>query len=84
MACSSSLLSVDLSAGMAATSSKTREALAQYMTRPPVSLKKMLVEEYPGSILYRSEHGPYFRTNPRAGLLHRLIIFVRSRRSMAA
>jgi hypothetical protein len=57
--------SVDLTVKIPATSSKAREALAQYITRPPVSLKKMLVEEHAGSVLYRSEYNPYFRTDSR-------------------
>jgi hypothetical protein len=57
--------SVDLSVKIPATSSKAREALAQYISRPPVSLKKMLVEEHAGSVLYQSEYNPYFRTNSR-------------------
>jgi hypothetical protein len=46
--------SVDLTVKIPATSSKAREALAQYIARPPVSLKKMLVEEHAGSVLYQS------------------------------
>ena len=34
-----------LSVKRAATSSRAREALTQYIARPPVSLKKMLVEK---------------------------------------
>ncbi|MBE3038044.1 MAG: transposase zinc-binding domain-containing protein, partial [Chloroflexi bacterium] len=45
--------SVDLSVKIPASSSKAREALAQYIARPPVSLQKMLVEEHDGSVLYR-------------------------------
>ena len=57
--------SVDLSVKIPATSSKAREALAQYLARPPVSLKKVLVEEHAGSVLYRSESNPYFHTDSR-------------------
>ena len=57
--------SVDLSVTIPATFSRAREALAQYIARPPVSLKKMLVEEHAASVLYRSEYNPYFRTNSR-------------------
>ncbi len=56
---------VDLSVKIPATSSKAREAFAQYTARPPVSLKKMLVEEHAGSVMYRSEYNPYFRTNSK-------------------
>ena len=57
--------SVDLSVKIASTSSKTREALAQYIARPPVSMKKMLVEEHARSVLYQSDYNAYFRTNSR-------------------
>jgi hypothetical protein len=50
---------------LAAASSRARETFAQYMTRPPVSLKKMLVEEHAGSALHRSEYNPYSRTDSR-------------------
>jgi hypothetical protein len=62
-------------AGGPAASSRTREALAQYIARPPISLSKMLVEEpsagsspqgcgrHEASVLYRSEYNPYFKTN---------------------
>ena len=46
-----------------AASSRTREALAQYIARPPISLSKMLVDEQEASVLYRSEYNPYFKTN---------------------
>jgi hypothetical protein len=56
---------VDLSVKIPASSSKAREALAQYIVRPPVSLRKMLVEEHAGSVLYRSESNPYFHTDSK-------------------
>jgi hypothetical protein len=70
-------LSVDLSAKIPATSSKAREALAQYIprptagrtpargARPPVSLKKMLVEDHSGNVLCRSEYNPFFGTDSK-------------------
>jgi hypothetical protein len=57
--------SLDMSVKIPATSARTRDALAQYIARPPVSLSKMLVEEHEGSVLYRSEYNPYFKTNAR-------------------
>ncbi len=57
--------SLDMSVKIPAASSRTREALAQYIARPPVSLSKMLVEEHEASVLYRSEYNPYFKTNAR-------------------
>jgi len=50
-------------AGGPAASSRTREALAQYIARPPICLSKMLVEEHEASVLYRSEYNPSFTTN---------------------
>jgi hypothetical protein len=57
--------SVDLSIRMPATSPRARVSLAQYIARPPISLKKLLVEEHEGSVLYRSEYNPYFKTNTK-------------------
>ena len=57
--------SVDLSVKIPATSSSARLSLAQYIARPPLSLKKMLVEEHASSVLYRSEYNPYFKTNQK-------------------
>jgi hypothetical protein len=57
--------SLDMSVKIPAGSSRTREALAQYIARPPVSLSKMLVEEHEACVLYRSEYNPYFKTNAR-------------------
>ena len=54
---------VDLSVKIPASSSMAREALAQYISRSPVSLQKMLVEEHAGSVLYRSEDNPYLHTD---------------------
>jgi hypothetical protein len=59
--------SVDLTVKIPASSSKAREALAQYIARPPVSLKKMLVEEHAGSVLYRSEYKEYPTHYPHPG-----------------
>ncbi|MGA2641583.1 MAG: hypothetical protein ABSG21_11860 [Spirochaetia bacterium] len=46
--------SLDMSVKIPAGCSRTREALAHYIARPPVSLSKMLVEEHEASVLYRS------------------------------
>jgi hypothetical protein len=58
--------SVDGSVGIPAGSPKAREALSQYIARPPVSLKKLLVEEGgTDSVLYYTAYNPYFRTNSK-------------------
>jgi hypothetical protein len=56
---------VDFSVKIPATSSKAREALAQYIARAPLSLKKMLVEEHAGSVLSQSEYKEYPTHYPR-------------------
>ena len=61
--------SVDLTVKIPASSSKTREALAQYIARPPVSLQKILVQEHAAasciaqSTIRTSPHG--FQAVPR-------------------
>jgi len=58
--------SVDGSVGIPAGSPKAREALSQYIARPPVSLKKLLVEEGgTDSVLYYTAYNDYFRTNAK-------------------
>jgi hypothetical protein len=56
---------LDMSVKIPAGSSRSREALAQYITRPPVYLNKMLVEEHEAGVLYRSVYNPYFKTSAR-------------------
>ena len=63
--CQSVRISVDGSVRIPAGSSKTREALCQYIARAPVSLKKLLIEDHAGSVLYYTAYSPYFRTNAK-------------------
>jgi hypothetical protein len=58
--------SVDGSVRIPASSSRTREALSQYIARAPVSLNKLIVEEHAATVLYRTAYNPYFRTNLKA------------------
>jgi hypothetical protein len=46
-----------------ATSSRTREALAQYVVRAPVSLRNLLVDE--DAVVYRAPYSDYFRTDTK-------------------
>jgi hypothetical protein len=46
-----------------AGSSRTREALSQYIARAPVSLNKLLVEDHAATVLFHTAYNPYFRTN---------------------
>jgi DNA-directed RNA polymerase subunit RPC12/RpoP len=67
--------SLDLTVKIPTNFSKTRVGLAEYIprstagrspargARPPLSLKKLLVEEHGGSVLYRSEYNPYVKTD---------------------
>jgi len=58
--------SVDASVRIPAGSSGAREALSQYIARPPVSLNKLIVEDHTATVLYRTAYNPYFRTNLKA------------------
>ena len=55
--------SVNGSVRIPAGSSRTREALAQYIARAPVSLCKLVVEDHAATVLYHTAYNPYFRTN---------------------
>jgi Putative transposase len=55
--------SVDDSVRIPAGSSRTCEALSQYIARAPVSLSKLVVEEHAATVLYHTAYNPYFRTN---------------------
>jgi len=46
-----------------AGSSRTREALSQYIARAPVSLSKLVVEDHAATVLYHTAYNPYFHTN---------------------
>jgi len=57
--------SVDGSVRIPAGSARTREALSQYIARAPVSLSKLVVEDYSATVLYHTVYNPYFRTNQK-------------------
>jgi hypothetical protein len=58
--------SLDASIRIPAGSAKTREALAQYIVRPPVSLQNLLVEEGgTDTVVYRAPYSDYFRTDTK-------------------
>ena len=44
-------------------SSKERESLAQYLARPPISLKKVSFESFRGKILFHTSYNDYFKEN---------------------
>ena len=58
--------SVDASIRIPAGSVKTREALAQYIVRPPVSLRNLLVDEgRTDTVVYRGPYSDYFKTDTK-------------------
>jgi hypothetical protein len=57
--------SVDGSVRIPAGSARTREALAQYIARAPLSLSKLVVEDHAATVLYHTAYNPYFRTNQK-------------------
>jgi hypothetical protein len=56
---------VDASVHIPARSAKVREALSQYIARPPVSLQKLLVDEGRDAVVYRAPYSDYFRTDSK-------------------
>ena len=58
--------SVDDSIRIQAGAAKTREALAQYIVRPPVSLQNLLVDEGgTDSVIYREPYSDFFKTDTK-------------------
>ena len=52
--------SVDASILLPGGSSKERENLAQYLARPPISLKKVSFESFRGKVLFHTSYNDYF------------------------
>jgi hypothetical protein len=57
--------SVDATVRIPAGSSATRQALSQYIVRPPLSLQKLLVDEGRDAVVYRAPYSDYFRTDSK-------------------
>ena len=55
--------SVDASIVLPGGSSKKRESLAQYLARPPISLKKVSFESFHGKVLFHTSYNEYFKEN---------------------
>jgi len=53
--------SVDASILLPGGSSKERESLAQYLARPPISLKKVSFESFQGKVLFHTSYNEYFK-----------------------
>ena len=55
--------SIDNKVKIPAFSQKAREALSQYITKPPLSLKKVIFEQHDGKVIYYSNYNDYFKRN---------------------
>lgn len=55
--------SVDNSVFLSANDDKGRESLCQYITRHPVSLKKITYEPFKRNVLYHTKYNEYFKEN---------------------
>lgn len=42
---------------------KAREALAQYIARCPISLKKIIYESFKGKVIFKTKYNSYFKEN---------------------
>ena len=55
--------SIDNSARIAATDEQARQSLAQYIARPPLSLKKVVLDAVGAKVLLKTTYNPYFKEN---------------------
>ncbi len=55
--------SIDNSIRIAASDSKAREAIAQYMARCPISLNKIIYEPFKGKVIFKTKYNKYFKEN---------------------
>ena len=58
--------SLDASILLPSGSSKERESLAQYLARPPISLKKVSFESFHGKVLFHTSYNEYNKRKPEA------------------
>ena len=55
--------SIDNSARIAASDEQARESLAQYIARPPLSLKKVVLDAFGAKVLLKTTYNPYLKEN---------------------
>ena len=55
--------SIDAKLRLYGSDNKTRESIAQYIVRPPLSLKKIRYEPFKGRVLYKTKYNEYFGEN---------------------
>jgi hypothetical protein len=68
--------SIDNQVKIPAFGQKAREALSQYIAKPPVSLKKVLFEQYEERVIYYSNYNDYFKRNMQVFTIHDFIAAV--------
>lgn len=68
--------SIDNQVKIPAFGQKAREALSQYIAKPPVSLKKVLFEQHDGRVIYYSDYNNYFKRNMQVFTVHDFIASV--------
>jgi len=69
-------ISIDNQVKIPALWRKAREALSQYIAKPPVSLKKVLFEQHDGKVIYYSDYNNYFKRNMQVFTIHDFIASV--------
>ncbi|MCK4798613.1 MAG: transposase [Spirochaetes bacterium] len=55
--------SIDASLRLYGSDDKTRESIAQYLVRPPLSLSKITYESFKGKVLFKTKYNEYFGEN---------------------
>jgi hypothetical protein len=55
--------SIDAKLRLYGSDDKTRESIAQYLVRPPLSLSKITYEPFKGKVLFKTKYNKYFGEN---------------------
>ncbi len=56
---------IDNSIRIMSFDNKAREAIAQYIARCPISLKKIIYEPVKGKVIFKTKYNAYFKENVR-------------------
>ena len=60
--------SIDASLRLFGSDDKTRESIAQYLVRQPLSLNKITYEPFKGKVLFKTKYNEYFGGRSRTSL----------------
>ena len=55
--------SIDAKLRLYGSDDKTRESIAQYLVRPPLSLSKIKYDSFKGKVLFKTKYNDYFGEN---------------------